>query len=90
MNIFPDGRGQVYQFISCQLNLHGKRVDFDFLLKISQAGDALPPHPQRNPASRKKPPLAQADIQRIAERGDCGSPCFFKPERPGILLPLNM
>ena len=90
MNIFPDRRGQVYQFFSLQLDLHGKRIDFDFLLKILQAGDAPHPHPYPNPPGCEQPALAYADIQRIAQRGDSGGSGFLKPERPGVFLPFNV
>ena len=90
MNILPDRRGQVYQFISRQLDLQRKRINVEFLFKIPEAGDALHPHPHPDPPGREEPPVAHADIQRIAQWGHGSGAGFHEPERPGVFLPFDM
>jgi len=90
MYILPNRRGQVYQFISAQLQLEGKRVDNHILLEFFQAGDTFETDADLEPAGRKEPSLAQSDIKRVAQRTDGFGAGLLQPERPGILLPFEM
>lgn len=90
MYILTNRRGQVYQFISAQFHLEGKRVDNHVLLEFFEAGDALEADAQLEPAGRKQSPFAQTDVERVDQWAGRLGPGLGQPEGRGILLPFNM
>ena len=90
MNILPHERGQVYLFASGEFGLQGKRVGCDVEFQIPQARHTLHAHPDREPACGKKTAFAEAEIQRVGQRGNRNGSRFLQIETGGIFFSFEM
>jgi len=90
MNILPNRRGQVHQFISCEIDLEGKWLDDELVLEISEAFDALLADMERERSGAEETALAHSDIERVSEWRDGLGARFFESEGVCRLVALEV
>jgi len=89
-DVFPERLCQVHDFSSIQVRLTGKVFENHRKVKVFEARNARRPERRPKGARGENPPVAEPDVQRVAQRGAGHRQAVFQSKGFRRVFPFNV